>query len=265
MEWSTDLSTYPTYWHSRLKRGFGLGTGSNYRPWLRVRDVPSDGSSGNPKGITTGRTYHLLSKLERIYFHYLDRQPDVVDIREQFPILALSETQSLCAELGVKHPAAGRYPEPFTFDFLVTRQKEGRLVYQARSIKTPGDAADEKTRAKLNVEYQWSERNALDWKLVDVSGFSDDLQSTLVFMRGWFSHRYSADERIANDFSQMFLKLYEPNVPLKELIQACASRMKRGYSLAQNDFRYCAWAGLIPVKLNSKLTMHLPVTLDGKR
>lgn len=267
MKWPTkiDLSAYPTYWHTRLKKGFGLGEGQTYSPWLRVRDVPSIGSSGNPSGITIPRTYHFLSKPERIYFHLLDRQPDVVDIREQFPILALAETQKLCAELGVRHPARGRFPEPFTFDFLITRNINGELIYEARSVKTPEDANDEKVRARLNVEYQWSIRHGLDWKLVDTSGFTSDLHSTLIFMRGWVSHHYRPDEGIAQAYAHEFMAQYEPNVPLKVLITACAKRMKRGYSLAQNDFRYCAWSGLIPVKLTSKLTLHLPVTLDEKR
>jgi hypothetical protein len=138
MEWSPNLGIYPRYWHNRLKRGFGLGV-TTYHPWLRVRDVPSIGTAGNPKGITIPRVYHLLSVPERIFFHLLDRQLDVVDIREQFPILHLQETLAICSELGVKHMRRGSYPEPFTLDFVVTRQTPSGLVYQARSIKTPED------------------------------------------------------------------------------------------------------------------------------
>lgn len=222
--------------------------------------MPSIGSSGNPKGITVPRTYHLLSKIERTYFHLLDRQADVVDIREQFPILDIEGTLKLCSELGVRHPREGRYPKAFTFDFLVTRRTESGLIYQARSLKTVDDAQDDEVRALLNVEYQWSRRINLDWQLVGVSGFTDDLLPTLSFMRSWYLHRYEPDERIANQFASEFRKHYRPNVPLKELIELCSRKMKRGYSLAQNDFRYCAWSGRIRVKLNSRLTLHLPVT-----
>lgn len=263
MEWTNDLDAYPTYLHSRLKRGFGLGAGDNYLPWLRVRDVPSRGNSGNPKGIIIPRIYHLLSRPERTYFHYLERQPDVVDIREQFPILDIEGTLKLCAELGVRHSWEGSFPKPFTFDFLVTRKTSNGLIYQARSIKTPEDAQKPRVRANLNVEYQWSNRRKLDWQLVDTSGFTDDVRSTLIFMRSWYLHQYTPDQDIAERFTLVFRDLYRPNAPLKELLEQCAKQIKRSYSLAQNDFRYCAWSGRIPVKLNSRLAMNLPVTLES--
>lgn len=262
MEWPKNITEYPSYWHSRLRRGFGLGAGLGYQPWLRVRDVPSKGSSGNPKGITIPRTYHLLSKIERTYFHLLDRQADVVDIREQFPVLDVEGTLKLCSELGVRHPYEGRYPKAFTFDFLVTRQTASGLIYQARSLKTVEDSQNNNVRALLNVEYQWSKKANLDWQLVNVSGFTDDLQSTLSFMRSWYLHRYEPDPRIADQFAKEFRKHYRSNVPLKELIEVCSKKMRRSYFLTQNDFRYCAWSGRIRVKLNSRLTLHLPVTLE---
>lgn len=263
MEWDSDLAKYPRYWHNRLKRGFGLGVGLDYQPWLRVRDVPSRGSSGNPKGIIIPRVYHLLSTPERIYFHLLDRQPDVVDIREQFPILHLHATQVLCGELEVTHPRRGRYPEPFTIDFLVTRKTTSGFIHEARSIKTPEDAADESVRARLNIEYQWCRQNNIDWKLVDTRGFTSDLLSTLTFMRGWVQHRYKPEAVGSDKFTKVFNAAYRTNRPLNELVEACARRLKRSYSQSLNDFRYCVWSGRIPIELASKLTLHLPVVLNG--
>lgn len=194
MEWNPNLSMYPKYLHSRLKRGFGLGVGPSYHPWLRVRDVRSIGNSGNPKGITIPRVYHLLSMPERIHFHLLDRQTDVIDIREQFPILDLNETLAICSELGVKHTHHGFFPEPFTLDFLITRQTRSGLMHQARSIKTVVDAAIPKIRLRLKVEHKWCEQNSIDWKLVDTTEYTTDLLSTLTFMRGWSLQRHVTNQ-----------------------------------------------------------------------
>jgi hypothetical protein len=261
MEWNPNLSMYPKYLQSRLKRGFGLGAGPSYHPWLRVRDVRSIGTSGNPRGITIPRVYHLLSVPERIHFHLLDRQADVIDIREQFPILDLNETLAICSKLGVRHTRRGVFPEPFTLDFLVTRQTHSGLVYQARSIKTVEDAAVPKIRLRLKVEHSWCEQNSIDWKLVDTTEYTPNLLSTLLFMRGWSLQRYIPKVDQADEFARMFADSYEANVPLKEIINRCAKRLKRGYQYCLNEFRYCAWSDRIPVDLHSRLTLHLPVVL----
>lgn len=261
MEWNDDLSLYPSYWHSRLKRGFGLGRGKSYLPWLRVRDVPSLGTSGNPRGITVERVYHLLSTPERAYFHIVDRQPDVIDIREQFPILDLRATVSLCAERGVKHPRKGRYFQPFTIDFLITRRTPEGLVYEARSIKTPQDAQDQATRLRLSIEHEWCKRAGIDWKLIDTSSFSTDLLSTLTFIRAWARHRFVPNSSNASAFVDAFHDTYNPNRPLREVIRACSERLKRNYAECLNEFRYCAWSDRLPIEITRKVTLHLPVVL----
>lgn len=263
MRWPEDLKHYPKYWHARLRRGFGLGTQESYRPWLRVRDVPSTGSSGNPCGIKIPRIYHLLSEPERIYFFLLERQPDVVDIREQFPILHLHGTLELCAALGVTHPRHGRFPEPFTFDFMVTRQCASGLTHYARSIKTPEDALTPEVRRRLNVEYQWSRQNDLDWRLVDTGDFTKDLLSTLVFMRGWFRHRYKPTANAVEAFTSGFMHVYRQNVPLRELLLECSSYMRISPDEGQNAFRYSAWVDRIRLNLSHRLAMNLPVVLHG--
>ncbi|MGJ9420784.1 TnsA endonuclease N-terminal domain-containing protein [Massilia sp. CMS3.1] len=246
-----------------MKRGFGLGTGIAYHPWLRVRDVPSIGTSGNPKGITVPRIYHLLSLPERIYFYLLDRQPDVVDIREQFPILNLAETLTICSELGVKHTRKGRFPEPFTLDFIVTRQTPSGLAYQARSIKTPEDASIPKVRLRLKVEHKWCQQNNIDWKLVDTTGYSRELFATLTFMRGWALQRHLPNFEQADEFAKVFFDIYEQNLPLKEIIRTCSMRLNRSNENCLNEFLYCVWSGRIAVDLMSKLTLHLPVVLQN--
>ncbi len=264
MRWPEELGHYPRYWHSRIRRGFGLGTREAYRPWLRVRDVPSFGSSGTPNGIRTPRNYHLLSALERIDFFLTERRPDVVDIREQFPILHLHGTLELCAALGVRHPSQGRFPEPFTIDLMVTRETSDGLSYQARSIKTPEDAQDEDVKRRLNVEYQWCRQNGIDWTLVDTGQFTKEVLSTLVFMRGWYRHGYHPTVERVEAFAGGFMRVYQRNVPLRELLLECESYLRLGFNECQNAFRYCTWADWIQVDLLSSLAMNLPVVLHGR-
>ena len=261
MEWNSELERYPKYWRGRLRRGVGLGIGDQYQPWLRVRDIRSHGTSGNPRGITIPRIYHLLSTPERIFFHLLDRQADVVDIREQFPILDLSATLTICGELGQRHARIGSFPEPFTLDFVVTRETPTGLIYQARDIKTAENAAEQRVKARTAVSYEWCKRNGLDWKFVDTSDFSNDVLATLTFMRGWSRHLFVPDNAEIEQFILVFQANYGRNRPLREIITACSQHLKRSYDDCLNSFRFCAWADHIEVDVRRKLALNLPVIL----
>jgi hypothetical protein len=113
IDWARDPSRYPPYLRTRIRGGFGLGEGASYKPWLRIRDVPSQGTSASPTGIRITREFQLLSSLEETYYFLLERDPHVVDIREQFPILDLSATMRLCAQHGVEHTFRKGHPDPF--------------------------------------------------------------------------------------------------------------------------------------------------------
>lgn len=82
------------------------------------------------------RPHHMLSELETTYFFLLERKASVVDIREQWPILHIDRTLELCAEQGASHKFRGAYPEPFTIDFVVTEEVDGKIFHRAASIKT---------------------------------------------------------------------------------------------------------------------------------
>ncbi|MBN6206680.1 hypothetical protein JYK21_09445 [Ralstonia pickettii] len=74
-----------------IKKGRGTGSGADYQPWLNILDVSSLGRSTRFKGIKTGRQHEFLSGLERNYFYFTEFSNDVVEIREQFPLLPQEE------------------------------------------------------------------------------------------------------------------------------------------------------------------------------
>lgn len=51
----------PNTTENKLKKGIGQGHGKDYKPWLTVRDVPSQGLSTRVRGWKTGRVHHFLS------------------------------------------------------------------------------------------------------------------------------------------------------------------------------------------------------------
>ena len=69
-----------------IKEGRGKGSGKDYRPWLTVRDLPSQGRSHRVMGHLTQRTHHFLSDLELATFFLLECQTQrSVTFESNFP------------------------------------------------------------------------------------------------------------------------------------------------------------------------------------
>ncbi len=149
----------------RLKKGFGQGTGKDYRPYLRVSDVPSRGTCTIITG-KDGREHHLLSRLERSYFYVLEFRDDVVEIREQFPLLPLESTLEIARSLGVRHPGVGGKPVIMTTDFLIGLNRGGKTIFVARTVKPHKELTNKRTLQKFEIERRYFEERGIDWAIV---------------------------------------------------------------------------------------------------
>ncbi len=150
-----------------LKEGRGAGSGTDYKPWLKISDVPSLGRSHRLQGIKTGRVYHFLSDIEVNLFYLLDWHDAVVDIREQFP-LDREETQAIAERTGIRYPVDSqtRVPLVQTTDFLVDAIVGGQARRMAYAVK-PVEALSEPRKAELlDLErLYWQARN-VPWGVV---------------------------------------------------------------------------------------------------
>lgn len=169
-----------------LKNGYGLGKGSNYKPWFRVQDVPSRGQSAKIRGIKTQRTHHTLSLSETQLFYISEFSDNVVDIREQFPLIPLSLSVKIAKEIGVEHP---RIPHTgqlnvITTDFLLTCIKSGQTSYIAFNVKPEDEVNNLRVLEKVDIENQW-------WKLLGVD-FKEFVPNELTRIQSanisWFTH-----------------------------------------------------------------------------
>src|SRR6266699_6157980 len=114
----TDESTI----EKRIREGRGQGRGADYIPWLLIQDVPSIGLATRILGWKTGRIHHLLSKLELSDFLVSEWIKRIIDIREQYPLLPVSETLTIARACGIRHPIVPGTKQPvvLTTDFVLT-------------------------------------------------------------------------------------------------------------------------------------------------
>lgn len=150
-----------------LKEGRGQGTGGNYKPWLTIQDVPSQGRSARPTGWKTGRLHHLLSNVEAAAFYLLDWDDRVVDIREQFP-LERDKTRQIASEMCVPHPAdfKTKVDIVMTTDFLVDFHTPQGKKPLALAVKKSADLDDVRTLEKLEIERRYWQAQGTDWGIV---------------------------------------------------------------------------------------------------
>ena len=230
--WTPNPELYKIYLQARVREGRGIGSCMDYQSFLDEHDFPSYGTMVQVKGLLIPRVYILFStEYEQTCFYLWERKPTTIDIRENFPIFDIDFTLELCARSGIQHTYRDGFPSPFTIDLVVTEFVDGIPQDRALEVKTPEDAKDEETRQRLRVGRVWCrDRAEIPWLLVDTSGFTKELLSTLLFMRAWRLHGYKPNSDREALFLDYFLSRYTRNTPLRELILRSAKvlRMSEG-------------------------------------
>lgn len=158
------------YWNSEdknrrwIKEGRGQGTGSNYKPWLTVRDVASEGRSHRVFGHITQRTHHLLSDLELATFLLLQWRSSIKDIREQFP-LDREITREISERKGIEHPHYNGVEQYMSSDFVIDSLEENksRFVIQVKSTEAFDNP---RTIEKLEIERSYWQQKGIPFSWV---------------------------------------------------------------------------------------------------
>ncbi len=153
---------------SRIQEGFGQGSGLGYNPWLKVGDFPSLGRCHRIRGVKINRIFHLFSDLEQHYLYHLEWFDNIQDIREQFPLFPVSETERIASSLGYKHPhkVGGHNSCVMTTDFLITVKIGNETKLFARSVKYAKELKNKRVLEKLSIEREYWNRRGVSWQLV---------------------------------------------------------------------------------------------------
>jgi len=163
------LAKHHRTWHQssyekRLRNGRGQGEGAEYIPWITVQDFSSYGSASRVKGWKTERVHHFMSKWELRYFYLLEWADNVLDIREQYPLLDVFRTVDIAKRADIRHPTDRKSGFPFvlTSDFFI----ETTNGFAARTVKMSDELANPRVLEKLEIERRFWNENGIDWRLV---------------------------------------------------------------------------------------------------
>ncbi|HHB2483407.1 TPA: TnsA endonuclease N-terminal domain-containing protein [Bacillus cereus] len=151
-----------------IGEGRGLGEGSEYLPWITVNDFPSNGIVSRELGLKTKRMHHFLSRLEYNYFLLLDFSKDVIDIREQYPLLDLELAMEIAKEKKIKYPTDSKSNTPYVMstDFIITINENHCEKIIARTVKPSNELEKKRVQEKFEIERCYWEQKNIDWGII---------------------------------------------------------------------------------------------------
>lgn len=243
-----------------IEKGFGQGSQELYVPWLRVQDVPSHGRSRKVQGVKVDRIHHLLSDLEYGYLLVADFSPEVLDIREQYPILPVSTVQSIAHALNIRYPVylGTKVPFVMTTDFLLTiRQPDGSTRLAARTLKYTESLKPskglERTLEKFQIERAYWSGRGVDWNIVT----EKDLPTTLIQNLDWLRksatlQRHFQQRPLTESFLEELTRVREYQWPLDRVLRHIAGALFIPYTDAKAIFMHLVWHKHIVLDLTAE-------------
>ena len=220
-------------YHKLVNEGRGLGTGSDYKPWITIHDLASKGVVSRVLGRTTGRIHHLLSKNETAFFYILDASEKAIDIREQFPV--------------------SKYPYVMTTDFVITTP-QGNV---ARSVKLSSELEKTRVQEKLEIERAYWEKRDIEWRIVTEKEIDYQKARNLEWVyRSWCYPQMLPDGILAGEVADSFLDLFEKtSLPITEIARETERTFGLEPGLGLTTFQYLLLQKQIP-------SVNLSVPLD---
>ena len=238
-----------------IKEGRGSGSGSDYKPWIRIQDFASRGVVSRVKGNTTGRVHHLMSKVELAYFYILDWSESVTDICEQYPLSDLELAVKIAAKAGIKYPKdnVSGYPYILTCDFMVvtaTGQK-------ARTIKMASELGNARTLEKLEIERRYWLEYGVDWGIVTEREIPFEKAKNIEWIYSARGHGLIGGSLIKQEQAQemmlCLLSMRHSIIEAAKMVE-CHFRLDRGMGIQL--FKHLALNELVTVNLDSPLDLN---------
>lgn len=247
----------------RLGEERGIGNGSEYDPWIKIQDVPSDGRRSRLKGIKTDRQHDVLSDMEKNYLCFLEYADSVVDVREQYPLLPLEETLNIANELGIEHPKNNKTGEyiVMTTDFFITMQQNGNTLDIARTIKSKDDLLNRRIIEKFEIERIYWERKGISWSIVTDEEINKAAAENISFVNSYYN--IEMIDSFANmdrtEVSDLVLEYIRRIVDSKQTIRVISTLFDKDMSLPKGTgiaiFKHLLSRKIIKMDITKKINI----------
>jgi len=238
-----------------LREGRGQGSGANYKPWINIQDFPSNGMVSRVSGTTTGRIHHLMSNLELSLFYLLDWSEDILDIREQYPLIDLSQAIEIADKANISYPydLKSGFPYVLTSDFYL-ETKQGAMIM---SVKPSSELGKPRVREKLEIERRYWAMRGIQWNIMT----ENEINRTKANNIEWLSQAkdltvFGLSESVCDICCEYFLESYHVDfstfAPLFQAVEM-AFRLISGMGL--NIYKHLAYWKRIAFNADEKVDL----------
>jgi len=250
------VAKYARNWNEKVYRryiqeGRGQGQGFSYKPWLTVRDFPSLGMVSRIKGDTTGRIHHLMSNHETNLFFLLDWSDNVLDIREQYPLLDISDAINIAEKAKIRYPfdKISGFPYVLTSDFYIETPSGGSVL----SVKPTSELNKPRVLEKLEIERRYWLSKGVKWELVTEREINNIKAKNIE----WLSQaRNPAHLGVVAELWPMLLDFFRNHLDKAPIIDIC-KEVERYFGLSDgiglNAFRYLAYKKQISLEIDQPI------------
>lgn len=243
-----------------FRQGYGQGTLEHYKPWIRVQDFSSRGTSTKLPLVTVRRTAHLLSRLEFRIALFLDFLGFV--FYEQYPFFPIFELQDLALTLGIRYPHYRYTKTPFvlTTDFLVVVNgpsgEPGHLAIEAKYLsefrkneKSPRRLA--RTLELLELKRRWLANQGVP-QLIWTNESIDRVLFLNLKILNQVAHRGGliCQEENYGKFLDALSAVDWQDVPVADVMESVAARLHWPHENAFVLFKHLVWHRYINIDLS---------------
>ncbi|MGG0815441.1 TnsA endonuclease N-terminal domain-containing protein [Paenibacillus alvei] len=242
----------------RIREGRGKGHFADYKPWLTIHDVPSLGIVTRVFGWKSRRVHHYFSEHFELAHHYqMEWASDVIDIREQYPLLPLEKTLFIAQKLGIKHPIdpKTKHPIVMTTDMLLTVRSSGELRFKAHSIK-PVDKLNRRVLEKLQIEQIFMKDQGIEWRLITENQINYDLVKNVEWLHSFKNLEESAflnNKLVCALEPILYERIINQNQPLAKITLELDKREGLLMGTSMNIVRYLIANRLWEVDMNLRI------------
>lgn len=239
---SWNASAYQRY----VKEGRGQGVGAEYVPWVCIQDFSSNGMVSRVKGSKTGRVHHFMSNLEMMFFYLVDWSDEVIDIREQYPLIDICSAIEIAEKANIRYPydTKSGFPYVMTSDFFLDTINGPSVI----TIKPSDDLSKQRVREKLEIERRyWSSQN-IRWRIVT----ENQINKTKAKNIEWLSqakdlNQFGLSVKEQEICVAYFLRQYSDDVnPPNKLIGAIERELQLTPGMGLNIYKHLAYWKRIP-------------------
>lgn len=251
-----------------LRQGFGQGVGVGFKPFMRVEDFPSKGTSTKLPLVTVDRTAHVFSRLELRSALFLDYAEWSLEACEQCALLPVADLMDLAKSLGIRYPVYPdtKTPVVLTVDFMVRRRLDtgriGRLAIENKYAREfdphkVGRRKVQRTLEKFELKRRWLELLGVPLQIKTERWISRELFLNLKSLHrsGFVGSLLRRPEHYGR-FLDAFDALASPTEQLSTIIARTAGRMGCSRHLAHDLFKHLVWLHYIEVDLTQPLEKH---------